>query len=127
MNKQAIIANQAPAAVGPYSHAYLAGETLYVSGQLGLIPATGELEAGIVNQTKRGLENLDIVLNHAGFTRKDIVKTTIFLADMADFATVNEIYADFFKDQSEYPARACVEVAALPKAALFEIEVIAVK
>ncbi|AFA49308.1 Rid family detoxifying hydrolase [Acetobacterium woodii] len=127
MNKQAIIADQAPAAVGPYSHAYLVGETLYVSGQLGLIPETGELVAGIVSQTKRALENLDIVLNHVSFTRKNIVKTTIFLADMADFATVNEIYADFFKDQSEYPARSCVEVAALPKAALFEIEVIAVK
>ncbi|MBI4855511.1 MAG: RidA family protein [Acetobacterium woodii] len=127
MNKQAIIADKAPAAVGPYSHAYLAGETLYVSGQLGLIPETGELEQGVIEQAKRGLDNLNAILEYAGFTRKDIVKTTIFLADMSDFANVNGIYAEFFADQAEYPARSCVEVAALPKAALFEIEAVAVK
>jgi 2-iminobutanoate/2-iminopropanoate deaminase len=127
MKKEAIIAGQAPAAVGPYSHAYLVGETLYTSGQLGLIPETGELEDGVAAQARRGLQNLDLILAQAGFSRSDIVKTTIFLADMAEFSAVNEIYADFFKDLSEFPARSCVEVGALPKSALFEIEAIAVK
>ncbi|KNZ42468.1 RidA family protein [Acetobacterium bakii] len=127
MNKKAIISDRAPAAVGPYSHAYLAGETLYTSGQLGLDPETGELAAGIAAQTKKGLENMSAVLESAGMTRANIVKTTIFLADIGDFAIVNGIYADYFKELSEYPARSCVQVAALPKAALFEIEAIAVK
>lgn len=127
MKKEAIIADKAPAAVGPYSHAYLVGETLYTSGQLGLIPETGELAEGVAEQTKRGLDNLNAVLESAGFSRKDIVKTTIFLADMADFAVVNDIYAEFFEGLAEYPARSCVQVAALPKAALFEVEAIAVK
>lgn len=127
MKKEAIIAEKAPAAVGPYSHAYLVGETLYTSGQLGLIPETGELEEGVAEQAKRGLDNLNAVLESAGFSRKDIVKTTIFLADMADFAIVNDIYAEFFEGLAEYPARSCVQVAALPKAALFEVEAIAVK
>ncbi|PKM59014.1 MAG: reactive intermediate/imine deaminase [Firmicutes bacterium HGW-Firmicutes-4] len=127
MNKKAIIADKAPAAVGPYSHAYLVGDTLYTSGQLGLIPETGELAEGVAEQAKRGLENLNAVLEAAGFSRKDIVKTSVFLANMADFAAVNDIYAEFFEGQTEYPARSCVQVAALPKAALFEIEAIAVK
>ena len=127
MNKEAIIADNAPAAVGPYSHAYRVGETLYTSGQLGLIPETGELEEGVAKQAKRGLDNLNTVLEYAGFCRSDIVKTTIFLANMADFAVVNDIYAEFFEGQAEYPARSCVQVAGLPKAALFEIEAIAVK
>lgn len=127
MSKQGINADKAPAAVGPYSHAYLAGETLYLSGQLGLNPETGGLEEGVENQAKRGLRNLAAILERAGLKRQDIVKTTIFLADMEDFAVVNAIYADFFKDQKEYPARSCVQVAALPKGALFEIEAIAVK
>ena len=127
MNKKAINSDQAPAAVGPYSHAYLAGETLYLSGQLGLDPATGLLETGVAAQATRGLDNLARILESAGLSRKDIVKTTIFLADMNDFTEVNAIYADFFKDQTDYPARSCVQVAALPKAALFEIEAIAVR
>lgn len=127
MNKKAIIADKAPTAVGPYSHAYLVGDTLYTSGQLGLIPETGELAEGVAEQAKRGLENLNAVLEAAGFSRKDIVKTSVFLANMADFAAVNDIYAEFFEGQTEYPARSCVQVAALPKAALFEIEAIAVK
>jgi 2-iminobutanoate/2-iminopropanoate deaminase len=127
MNKKAIIADKAPAAVGPYSHAYLVGDTLYTSGQLGLIPETGELAEGVAEQAKRGLENLNAVLEAAGFSRKDIVKTSVFLANMADFAAVNDIYAEFFEGQTEYPARSCMQVAALPKAALFEIEAIAAK
>jgi len=127
MNKKAVNSNKAPVAVGPYSHAYFAGETLYVSGQLGLNPETGMLEEGIEAQAERGLNNLAGILESAGLSRKNIVKTSIFLADMDDFTTVNGIYADFFKDQNEYPARSCVQVAALPKGALFEIEAIAVK
>lgn len=127
MNKKAIIADKAPAAVGPYSHAYLVGETLYTSGQLGLIPETGQLEEGVAEQTKRALANLNAVLEAAGLNRQDIVKTTVFLANMADFAVVNDIYATFFEGQAEYPARSCMQVAALPMAALFEIEAIAVK
>ncbi|MGV8906823.1 MAG: RidA family protein [Acetobacterium sp.] len=127
MNKKAVNAEKAPAAVGPYSHAVLAGETLYVSGQLGLDPQSGVLETGIEAQAKRGLSNLAAILETAGMSPANIVKTTIFLADMGDFATVNTIYADYFKECQEFPARSCVEVAALPKAALFEIEAIAVK
>lgn len=127
MNKKAVNSDQAPAAVGPYSHAYLTGETLYVSGQLGLNPETGILEEGIKAQAERGLNNLASILESASLSRKNIVKTVIFLTDMEDFASVNAIYADFFKDQNDYPARSCVQVAALPKGALFEIEAIAVK
>lgn len=127
MNKQAITAEKAPAAVGPYSHAYLAGETLYLSGQLGLNPETGVLEEGVAAQAQRGLDNVDIILKSVGLNRTAIVKTTIFLANMEDFEMVNAIYAEFFKDRTDYPARSCVQVAALPKAALFEIEAIAVK
>ncbi|MBC3797211.1 RidA family protein [Acetobacterium tundrae] len=127
MNKKAVNSDQAPAAVGPYSHAYLAGETIYVSGQLGLNPETGILEEGIEAQAKRGLNNLAGILESASLSRKNIVKTVIFLTDMDDFASINAIYADFFKDQNDYPARSCVQVAALPKGALFEIEAIAVK
>ncbi|MBC3887305.1 RidA family protein [Acetobacterium paludosum] len=127
MNKKAVNSDQAPAAVGPYSHAYLAGETLYISGQLGLNPETGILEEGIEAQAERGLNNLAGILESASLSRKNIVKTVIFLTDMDDFVSVNAIYADFFKDQNDYPARSCVQVAALPKGALFEIEAIAVK
>ena len=127
MNKKAINAEKAPAAVGPYSHAILAGETLYISGQLGLDPQSGVLAKGIEAQAKRGLRNLSAILETVGMSPANIVKTTIFLADMGDFAKVNVIYADYFKELKEFPARSCVEVAALPKAALFEIEAIAVK
>lgn len=127
MNKKAINSNKAPAAAGPYSHACLAGETLYISGQLGLDPDSGILAEGIEAQAKRGLSNLSAILETAAMTRANIIKTTIFLADMGDFGAVNAIYADYFKDLQEYPARSCVQVAALPKAALFEMEAIAVK
>ena len=111
MNKT-ISAQNAPAAVGPYCHAKLAGNTLYTSGQLGLIPATGGLPqtAGFAA---------------AGMDCADVVKTTVFLADMGDFAAINAIYAKYFS--GEAPARSCVQVAALPKGALFEIEAVAVK
>ena len=124
MNKT-ITAKNAPAAVGPYCHAKLAGNTLYTSGQLGLDPATGELPQGVEAQARQALENLMAVLEAGGMSLGNVVKTTVFLADMGDFAAINAIYADYFV--SEAPARSCVQVAALPKGALFEIEAVAVK
>ncbi|MCI8677858.1 MAG: RidA family protein [Lawsonibacter sp.] len=124
MNKT-ITAQNAPAAVGPYCHAKLAGGTLYTSGQLGLIPATGELPEGVEAQASQALDNLKEVLSAAGMGFADVVKTTVFLADMNDFAAINAIYAKYFP--GEAPARSCVQVAALPKGALFEIEAIAVQ
>ena len=124
MNKT-ITAPNAPAAVGPYCHAKLAGNTLYTSGQLGLIPATGELPQGVEAQATQALDNLSAVLAAAGMTCADVVKTTVFLADMGDFAAINAIYAKYFP--GEAPARSCVQAAALPKGALFEIEAVAVK
>ena len=124
MNKT-ITAQNAPAAVGPYCHAKLAGGTLYTSGQLGLIPATGELPEGVEAQATQALDNLQAVLAAAGMGLADVVKTTVFLADMNDFAAINGIYAQYFT--GEAPARSCVQVAALPKGALFEIEAVAVK
>ena len=124
MNKT-ITAQNAPAAVGPYCHAKLAGGTLYTSGKLGLIPATGELPEGVEAQASQALDNLKEVLSAAGMGFADVVKTTVFLADMNDFAAINAIYAKYFP--GEAPARSCVQVAALPKGALFEIEAIAVQ
>ena len=124
MNKM-ISAKNAPAAVGPYSHAVLAGNTLYTSGQLGLDPVSGELAAGVEAQAKQALENLRAVLETAGMDFQDVTKTTLFLSDMGDFAAINAIYAQYFT--GEAPARSCVQVAALPKGAAFEIEAVAVK
>ena len=124
MNKTITAAN-APAAVGPYCHAKLAGNTLYTSGQLGLVPATGELPAGVEAQARQALDNLSAVLAAAGMSCADVVKTTVFLADINDFAAINAIYAGYFT--GEAPARSCVQVAALPKGALFEVEAVAVK
>ena len=122
---QPIPAVNAPAAVGPYCHAKLAGNTLYTSGQLGLIPATGELPQGVEAQAAQALDNLKAVLSAAGMGLEDVVKTTVFLADIRDFAAINTIYANYFT--GEAPARSCVQAAALPKGALFEIEAVAVK
>ena len=125
MANQVITAKNAPAAVGPYSHAVLADNTLYTSGQLGLDPATGALPEGVCAQAEAALKNLGAVLAAAGMDYCDVVKTTVFLADMDDFAAINAIYAGYFK--ADCPARSCVQVAALPKGALFEIEAIALK
>ena len=124
MNKT-ITAPNAPAAVGPYCHAKLAGNTLYTSGQLGLIPATGELPQGVEAQAAQALENLKAVLEAVGMGLEDVVKTTVFLADINDFAAINAVYAKYFT--GEAPARSCVQAAALPKGGLFEIEAVAVK
>lgn len=124
MNKT-ITAAGAPAASGPYCHAKLAGNMLFVSGQLGIDAATGEMGKDVSAQATLALKSLGTILNAAGMDYTDVVKTTVFLADMGDFATINAIYADVFN--TEPPARSCFQVAQLPKAALFEIEAIAVK
>ncbi|NLZ81687.1 MAG: RidA family protein [Clostridiales bacterium] len=125
MKRTTISSQNAPAAVGPYSHGVKVGDTLFTSGQLGLDPLTGNLLEGIETQTIQGLKNLEAVIKEAEMELKDVVKTTVFLTDIADFGTMNTIYAEYFK--GETPARSCVQVAALPKGALFEIEAIAVK
>lgn len=123
--KQSINANGAPAAVGPYVHAVSAGELVFTSGQLGLIPDSGELPEGVEAQTHQALKNLSAVLAAAGSDFDHVVKTTVFLDNINDFGAVNAIYAEYFK--GEVPARSCVEVARLPKGGLVEIEAIAVK
>ena len=125
MEIKTITAANAPAAVGPYCHAKLCGGTLYCSGQLGLIPETGALAEGVEAQARQALENLGAVLKAAGMDYADVVKTTVFLADIADFAAINTIYAEYFS--VEPPARSCVQAGALPKGGLFEVEAIAVK
>ena len=115
----------APAALGPYSQAVDTGSTVYCSGQLGLDPATGNLADGVQAQTHQALKNLQAVLNEAGLSLDNVVKTTVFVQDLADFGTVNEIYSTYF--HGGFPARSCVQIAALPKNALVEIECIAVR
>jgi len=124
VTKQTISSNSAPRAIGPYSQAVRAGQLLFVSGQVPLDPATGQMVAGgIAEQTRRVLDNLGAVLSAGGRSFADVVRTTIFLADMDDFAAVNEIYGQYFSEP--YPARATVQVARLPKDARVEIDVIA--
>ncbi len=124
MNKP-IIAQKAPAAVGPYVHAVKSGDLLFVSGQLGLDPVSGNLAEGIEAQAEMSLTNLGEVLKEAGFDYSDVVKTTVFITDMNNFAKVNEIYAKYFSETK--PARSCVEVSTLPKGGLVEVECIASK
>lgn len=125
MSTQIIHTQKAPAAVGPYSQAILAGSLLLTSGQLGLDPETGTLPEGVEAQAEQALKNIGAILEAAGCARTDVVKTTVFIRNMGDFGKVNEIYAAFFGDHK--PARSCVEVSALPKNGLVEIEVIASK
>lgn len=124
--KKVIQTNQAPAAIGPYSQAIQKGDFLFASGQLGIDPVTGNfVEGGVKEQTVQVFKNIKAILSEAGYTMADIVKTTVFLADMADFAVVNEVYASQF--EGEFPARSAVAVKTLPKSGLVEIEIIAVK
>jgi 2-iminobutanoate/2-iminopropanoate deaminase len=124
MLKKQIQTTAAPAAIGPYSQAIQAGDLIFYSGQIPLDPASGALVAGgIVEQTRQVMANMQAMLHASGRDFSDVVKTTIYLIDMADFATVNEIYGGFFTDIP--PARACVQVAALPKGAAVEIDWIA--
>ena len=124
MDKEAVHSKHAPAALGPYSQGVRAGNTVYLSGQLGLDPATGNLVEGVEAQTHQLFKNLRAVAQAAGGELADIVKLTIMLADLADFAKVNEIMTAYFTPP--YPARATYQVAALPKGARIEVEGIAV-
>jgi 2-iminobutanoate/2-iminopropanoate deaminase len=123
--KQRITTASAPAAIGPYSQGIVAGDLVFCSGQAGLEPATGELVEGVAAQTERTLRNLAAVLEAAGASMSDVVKTTCFLADISDFAAFNEVYARHFPDPP--PARSTLQAAALPMGALVEIEAIAVR
>ena len=121
---KAIATDKAPAAVGPYSQAIDCGDTVYLSGQIPLDPATGVIvEGGIETQARRMFDNIGAVLEKAGLNYKNVVKTTVFLTDIGDFAALNKIYGEYFSEP--FPARSCVEVSNLPKGAKVECECIA--
>lgn len=123
---KALSTTAAPAAIGPYSQAIMAGDTVYVSGQLPINPSTSEFaEGGIKEQARQSLNNIKNILAEAGMTMQQVVKVTVLMTDMSDFAAVNEVYAEFFS--APYPARSAFAVAALPKGGAIEIEAIAVK
>ena len=122
---KAIATQNAPAAIGPYSQAIETNGTVYVSGQLGIDPSTGSFaEGGAVAQARQSLTNISNILKEAGLSMKNVVKVTVLLADINDFAAVNEVYKDFF--EAPFPARSAFAVAALPKGGKIEIEAIAV-
>ena len=122
--KKIVATKEAPQAIGPYSQAIKAGGFVFVSGQIPLVPATGEMvQGGIEMQTEQVLKNLAAILKAAGSSLDAVVKTTVYITNIADFAKVNEVYAKFFV--KDCPARVCVEVSNLPKGALIEIDVIA--
>ena len=124
MMKKVISTTKAPAAIGPYSQAIQVGNLVYTSGQIPINPATGVfVEGGIREQTRQSLLNVKAILEEAGLTMSDVMKTTVFMADMNDFADMNAVYAEFFAEP--YPARSAVAVKMLPKGALVEIEVVA--
>ncbi len=124
MKKVKTVSKQAPEAIGPYSQAIQAGDLIFTSGQISLDPATGEIvSADIKEQTRQAMENLKNVLLAGGSDLDMVIKTTVFIKNMADFAAINEVYGTFFKDDP--PARSCVEVSALPKGALIEVEAVA--
>ena len=125
--KKIIATEKAPAAIGPYSQAIDCGTFLITSGQVPIDPATGELvPGGVTEQARQSLRNIKAILAQAGLTMDHVVKTTVFLKNMSDFAAMNAVYAEFFTE-GQYPARSAVEAAALPKGALVEIETICVK
>lgn len=127
MKKNIIATANAPAAIGPYSQAIDCGSFIVTSGQIPIDPATGNLvEGGITAQTRQSLTNVKVVVEAAGLTMDHVAKTTVFLQNMADFAAMNAVYAEFFTE-GNYPARSAVEVGALPKGALVEIETICIK
>lgn len=124
--KELLNTTNAPAAIGPYNQAVKAGNTLYVSGQVPFIPETMELvTSGVADETHQVLKNVEAILTHAGYSFTDVVKATIFISDMNDFATINEVYAQYFT--AEQPARECVAVKTLPRNVNVEISVIAWK
>lgn len=123
--KKSIVTDKAPGAIGPYSQGIDAGSILFLSGQLPINPETGVMPEGITEQTTQSLANVKAILAEAGLTVDNVVKTTVFLADMNDFAAINEVYASVFS--APFPARSAVAVKTLPKNALVEVEVIAVR
>jgi 2-iminobutanoate/2-iminopropanoate deaminase len=124
--KKIIMTKNAPGAIGPYSQAVLAGNTLYISGQIPIDPATGEFAGSdIVSQTQQVFQNIQAILDEAGYGFENVVKMTVLLKDMGDFGAMNEVYATFFK--GDFPARAAFAVAGLPRGALVEIETVACK
>ena len=123
--KKIIATKNAPGALGPYSQGVLVDNMLFVSGCLGLDPVTGELEKTLEDQAHRAFKNLEAIVKEANMTLSDVVKTTVFIDNINDFAAVNGIYSMYFKDN--YPARSCVEVSKLPKGGLLEVEAIAKK
>ena len=125
MTKEVINTNNSPEAIGPYSQVVIVGDFVYTSGQIPLNPATGELVTDIKLATKQSMENIKAILEEAGTSLNNVVKTSIFLKDLNDFEAVNEVYGTYFIENK--PARSCVQVAKLPKDAVIEIEAIAVK
>ena len=123
--RKTIATAKAPAAIGPYSQGVNLNGTVFVSGQIPVNPVDGSIPAGIELQTRQAMDNIGAILNEAGLTYNDIVKTTVLLADLADFAAMNAVYAEYFPQDK--PARVCCQVAALPKGALVEIDAIAGK
>ncbi|AGF77866.1 endoribonuclease L-PSP [Desulfocapsa sulfexigens DSM 10523] len=123
MSKKIIATENAPAAIGPYSQAVQYGDTIYVSGQIPLHPETKKMDDDVKAQTRQSMENIKAILKEAGSSMEKIIRCGIFVTDLGDFATVNEVYASFFT--GDYPARATVQVAALPLGAKVEIDAIA--
>lgn len=123
--KKQIVTTSAPSAIGPYSQAIEVAGTLFVSGQIPVDPTSGAIPETVTDQATRSLTNLCNIISAAGYTTNDVVKTTVFITDIADFAAVNDVYAKFFAPP--YPARSCVQVAALPKGVKVEIEAIVKK
>jgi len=124
MSRKAISTDRAPSAIGPYEQAIRVGDFLYSSGQIALDPQSGEMTGGgIEKETVQTLENVKAILDAAGFSLEHVVKTTVYLADMEDFGTVNKIYERYFSKSK--PARACIQAGKLPKGALVEIDVVA--
>jgi 2-iminobutanoate/2-iminopropanoate deaminase len=124
MSKKIISTENAPAAIGPYSQAVQHGETIYVSGQLPLNPATKKMDDNVSKQTEQSMNNIKAILKEAGSSMEKIIRCGIFVTDLADFAVVNDMYASFF--EGDYPARATVQVAALPLGAKVEIDAVAI-
>ena len=123
--KKVISTDKAPAAIGPYSQAIEVNGMVYTSGIIPVVPSTGEIPEGSVAQAKQAFENLSNLLEAAGTSMEQVVKTTVFIKEMNDFAAINDVYKDFFT--GDFPSRSCVEVARLPKDVMLEIEAIAIK
>ena len=123
MQNKVILTENAPAAIGPYSQGIIAANMIFVSGQLGINPDTGQMRNGVQEQATQSLLNLKAILEKAGASMQDVVKTTVFLKDMNDFSAVNEIYKQYFT--TSFPARSAIEISKLPKNGLVEVEAIA--